>query len=76
VGWLLPPGTPTPEESALLDPAGGPRFGSEIELGGRILANVWNLVADNPDQLRVDIETLFPRTDAFLPPGVSHIGRG
>ncbi|MEX0980357.1 MAG: putative sugar nucleotidyl transferase [Gemmatimonadota bacterium] len=76
VGWLLPPGTPTPEESALLDPAGEPRFASEIELGGRVLANVWNLVADNADQLRVDIETLFPRTDAFLPPGVNHIGRG
>lgn len=75
-GWLLPPGTPTPSEATLLDPATAPGSGREVELGGRMIGNVWDFVAENPEQLDRDIEALFPRTDAFLPPGISHIGRG
>lgn len=54
VGWCLPPGAPVPEEylGAPEDAAAGPSLAVE----GSLLSGPWDLVAQNPDWLRHDME--------------------
>jgi UDP-N-acetylglucosamine diphosphorylase / glucose-1-phosphate thymidylyltransferase / UDP-N-acetylgalactosamine diphosphorylase / glucosamine-1-phosphate N-acetyltransferase / galactosamine-1-phosphate N-acetyltransferase len=74
VGWYAAPGTPNPDRSFLLAPAGG-AADAERTLDGTILEHPWNLVSLNPDQITRDIEALFPdHPPAVLPAGTYHWG--
>lgn len=73
VGWFAPAGSPAPSPEWLLEPVAS---GAPLELPGRILHRVWELVSGNPDQIARDIDALFPVSpEPDLPPGVHHIGR-
>lgn len=75
VGWLVPGGADAPSGEALSSPAdaGGP--GVAIELPGRVLRNVWDLMSATPEQIAVDVAALFPSpAPADLPAGVHRIG--
>jgi UDP-N-acetylglucosamine diphosphorylase / glucose-1-phosphate thymidylyltransferase / UDP-N-acetylgalactosamine diphosphorylase / glucosamine-1-phosphate N-acetyltransferase / galactosamine-1-phosphate N-acetyltransferase len=74
VGWVLPAGVDSPDPATLLEPE-SLRFPEVHEVPGRVLGQVWDVVAGNSDQLRLDIHEIHPRSDAFLPPGVNHLGR-
>lgn len=74
VGWLAPSGTPSPEAELLLHPElmQGPPV---VDLPGRVLHHVWELVSGNPDQIGRDIVALHPAPPAVQPgPGVYRIG--
>jgi len=59
VGWILPPGDPSPPWELFLNPA--PLPGSiSVEVSGRMLGAVWDLMDQNADQLREDIPRHFP----------------
>jgi UDP-N-acetylglucosamine diphosphorylase / glucose-1-phosphate thymidylyltransferase / UDP-N-acetylgalactosamine diphosphorylase / glucosamine-1-phosphate N-acetyltransferase / galactosamine-1-phosphate N-acetyltransferase len=55
-GWYSPAGVPAPEPDWFRAPEAG--TAAEVELGGRVLANVWDLIGGNTGQLTVDIEAL------------------
>jgi len=75
VGWILPPGIPTPGLEDLLDPL--PLPGSKtLELEGLLLGAPWEFMAQNGQQLRHDIPTFFPGYAAEEIPGCHILGDG
>ncbi len=78
VGWYAPGGTPAPAPGFFDSPQSAPREsadGRPIELPGKVLRNVWDLVSQNPGQITTDISALYPTATARpLPPGVHHWG--
>ncbi|HSJ24992.1 MAG TPA: putative sugar nucleotidyl transferase [Longimicrobiales bacterium] len=53
VGWFAPAGYDTPDNGWFLEPTAGDDVAT---ISGRVLHNVWELVAENPDQLRRDFD--------------------
>jgi UDP-N-acetylglucosamine diphosphorylase/glucosamine-1-phosphate N-acetyltransferase len=75
VGWILPPGPPSPPADAFLDPQ--PLPGSRhVEVQGRLLAAPWELMDQNADQLRNDIPRFFPGYAVGDLPGCHILGDG
>ena len=70
VGWVLPPGTNSPEENDLLDPDGFDMGLPQVEIPGRVLSNIWDLVVGNGEQVSSDVPVLFPESRFTLPEGV------
>lgn len=70
VGWVLPPGTASPEGNALLNPDDFDMGLPRVEIPGRLLLNIWDLVAGNGEQLCSDVPVLFPESRFTLPEGV------
>jgi UDP-N-acetylglucosamine diphosphorylase / glucose-1-phosphate thymidylyltransferase / UDP-N-acetylgalactosamine diphosphorylase / glucosamine-1-phosphate N-acetyltransferase / galactosamine-1-phosphate N-acetyltransferase len=50
-GWYAPPGSPNPDAAWLDHPS---LDGDVVALEGRVLQHVWDLVAENPNQLVLD----------------------
>jgi UDP-N-acetylglucosamine diphosphorylase/glucosamine-1-phosphate N-acetyltransferase len=74
-GWFAPDGTPGPDARffdappSMLDRTGA------VELAGRMIGPVWELMSGNGDQLTTDIRSLFPEPPAVeLPAGAHRIG--
>lgn len=75
VGWILPPGTPTPPPELLADP--GPLEGSEyLDVQGRLLDFPWDLMAWNAEQVAEDVPRFFPGYAADDLPGCHILGDG
>jgi len=70
VGWVLPPGTDSPEENDLLNPNGFDMGLPQVEIPGRVLSNIWDLVAGNGEKVCSDVPALFPESRFTLPEGV------
>lgn len=70
VGWILPPGTDPPDEDDLLNPNDSAMGFPQIELAGRLLANIWDLMAGNGQQLCSDVSSLYPESRFALTEGV------
>lgn len=75
VGWILPPGTPTPKSEDLLAPQPIPRS-TPLDVKGCLLEAPWTLMTENGEQLRHDIPTFFPGYAAEELPGCHIIGDG
>ncbi len=71
VGWFAPAGTPAPDEAFLAEPnAAADRTGA-VELDGRLVGAIWELMARSADQVALDVSALFPAPPrADLPAGV------
>ncbi|HSM37373.1 MAG TPA: putative sugar nucleotidyl transferase [Longimicrobiales bacterium] len=54
-GWYAPPGGPAVQPDWLEDPQGGGKERQGIEVRGRLLRDVWELVTHLPDQLHSDV---------------------
>ncbi|HET7274794.1 MAG TPA: putative sugar nucleotidyl transferase [Longimicrobiaceae bacterium] len=78
VGWFAPAGAPAPPADFFLAPKSATPThdaGAALDLPGRVLRHVWELVSRNPDQVATDIAALYPASTARpLPPGVHHWG--
>ena len=70
VGWVLPPGTDSPEENDLLNPDSIDMGLPRVEIPGRVLSNIWDLVEGNGEQVCSDVPVLFPESRFTLPEGV------
>ncbi|MFV2006498.1 MAG: putative sugar nucleotidyl transferase [Longimicrobiales bacterium] len=76
VGWFLPEGARLISPDQLLSPDDA-RVGGRIELEGRVMAEPWDLVAENHARLILDLQHGFPdSTPPTLPPHVDVIGDG
>lgn len=74
-GWFAPDGTSAPSASffdcppTILDRTGA------VELEGRMIGPVWELVSGTPDQVTADVAGLFPDpADPVLPAGAHRVG--
>jgi len=74
VGWILPGGTDPPSESDLLNPDDSAVGLPQVEIPGRVLANIWDLMAGNGEQVRSDVPALFPESRFTLTEGVHVTG--
>ncbi|MEE2669060.1 MAG: putative sugar nucleotidyl transferase [Gemmatimonadota bacterium] len=74
VGWVLPAGTDLPEGVSVLEPETSPPVFPPLELSGQILETPWELMASNGNQIRSDVEDLFPESQFTLADGVHHSG--
>lgn len=73
-GWFAPDGEPSPSPEWLREPR-SETGSTALELPGRLLENVWQLVLENPEQLTADIHDSFPpETEPSLPDGVYRLG--
>jgi UDP-N-acetylglucosamine diphosphorylase/glucosamine-1-phosphate N-acetyltransferase len=71
VGWFSPAGS----DHAPVERLGGPAGADAVELRGRVLERVWELVSRNPEQIGIDIAALHPAPPApDLRPGVHQWG--
>ena len=70
VGWILPPGTASPSENDLLRPERAEMGFPKVEIPGRVLSNIWDLMAGNGEQVCSDVPVLFPESRFTLPEGV------
>ncbi len=70
VGWIVPPGRPSPRERDLLDPGSSTWDAPAVELDGQVLGEPWELMARNGAQVAVDVNALFPESRFTLPEGV------
>ncbi|MCH7563990.1 MAG: hypothetical protein IH968_09215 [Gemmatimonadetes bacterium] len=76
VGWFLPEGAGSISGDQLLKP-NDTQIGGRIELEGRVLANPWDLIAHNREQLILDLEHAFPKAPhPSRPDGVHVVGEG
>ena len=76
-GWYVPAGGELPPTDALLDPGAAGVVGEALHFRGLLLAKPWDMIARNPEQLTLDIETLFKGTaPPALPAGVHVLGEG
>lgn len=74
-GWFAPEGTPAPDESFFDSPPTIPDRTGAVELEGRMIGPVWELMSGNPDQVAADVAALFPdAADAELPAGAHRFG--
>lgn len=80
VGCFLPRETPGPDPAWLADPEGDLPDADTLEVGGSVLDEAWELVADSADQVARDVRALAPaatlRAEADLPTGVHLLGDG
>ncbi len=74
VGWILPSGADAPNEADLLKPGDSGMDLPHVEIPGRILENMWDLVAHNGEQLCTDVPNFFPESRFTLPDGVQVSG--
>ncbi|MDX1494996.1 MAG: putative sugar nucleotidyl transferase [Longimicrobiales bacterium] len=74
VGWVVPEGSPLPSDEWIRTPGRAPTEGEAVELEGRLVGRLWDLVAENPSQIAEDIGHLWAGDDD--PPGVVRIGSG
>jgi UDP-N-acetylglucosamine diphosphorylase/glucosamine-1-phosphate N-acetyltransferase len=56
VGWIVPPGAPTPPERALLDGTAWTGGGPEVPVPGTLIGEPWDLVAETADAIREQAE--------------------
>jgi UDP-N-acetylglucosamine diphosphorylase / glucose-1-phosphate thymidylyltransferase / UDP-N-acetylgalactosamine diphosphorylase / glucosamine-1-phosphate N-acetyltransferase / galactosamine-1-phosphate N-acetyltransferase len=59
VGWFAPAGAPTPAPGWFEQPDANAE--QEVDLEGRVLTNVWDLVAANPAQIELDFNAAHNR---------------
>lgn len=73
-GWYLPAGAPLPDPGELR--AADARHGDVVEIEGRVLENVWELIVGNPEQVKLDAAAARARGAAVgaLPEHVQLIG--
>jgi UDP-N-acetylglucosamine diphosphorylase/glucosamine-1-phosphate N-acetyltransferase len=75
VGWFAPRGTPTPDESFFLEPSRLVERTGGVELGGKVLGRVWELMIGSGEQVTEDVAALFPDAPApELPAGAYRFG--
>ena len=74
VGWILPDGADPPSERDLLNPDDSAVGLPQVEIPGRVLANIWDLMAGNGEQVRSDVPLLFPESRFTLTEGVHVTG--
>jgi UDP-N-acetylglucosamine diphosphorylase / glucose-1-phosphate thymidylyltransferase / UDP-N-acetylgalactosamine diphosphorylase / glucosamine-1-phosphate N-acetyltransferase / galactosamine-1-phosphate N-acetyltransferase len=75
VGWYAPAGTQPPPRAWFEAPESHLDRTGAVELPGRTLAHVWELMSGNGDQVVEDVAALFPdRRTATLPAGVHQFG--
>lgn len=75
VGWYAPAGTSPPPPGFFARPDAPLDRTGAVELDGRTLGRLWELVAENPEQISADIAALFPdAAPAPLPPGAHRTG--
>lgn len=73
VGWVLPPGTPLPDDQRLLDPGTQTSAaGNTVALDGEVLAWPWHIVAGTPQRVARDIAVLF--SEGHAPPNLIRVG--
>jgi len=70
VGWVLPPGADSPDEKDLLKPDDSAMDFPEVEIPGRVLSNIWDLMAGSGDRVSSDVPVLFPESRFTLAEGV------
>ena len=70
VGWVLPDGTDPPDENDMLNPDDSATGLPQIEIPGRVLPNIWDLMTGNGEQVCSDVPVLFPESRFTLPEGV------
>ena len=76
-GWYVPAGGELPAADALLHPDAAGVAGEPVRFRGVMLKKPWDMIARNPEQVRLDIETLFNGTPPpDLPTGVHVLGEG
>ncbi len=75
VGWVLPPGTDSPDENDLLDPDRSAVDLPRVEIPGRVLQHIWDLMAGNAEQVCIDVPVLFPESRFTLAEGVHVSGK-
>jgi UDP-N-acetylglucosamine diphosphorylase / glucose-1-phosphate thymidylyltransferase / UDP-N-acetylgalactosamine diphosphorylase / glucosamine-1-phosphate N-acetyltransferase / galactosamine-1-phosphate N-acetyltransferase len=74
-GWFAPEGTPAPEAGFFSDPPTILDRTGAVELEGRMIGPVWELMSGNPDQVAADVAALFPgAAETELPEGVHRFG--
>ena len=78
-GWYAPAGSPSPPAEFFLEPdryVGELSASGEVRVPGRAIANLWNLISGNADQIAADVEALFPAaSQPDLGPGVYQWGK-
>jgi UDP-N-acetylglucosamine diphosphorylase/glucosamine-1-phosphate N-acetyltransferase len=74
VGWILPDGTDAPSESDILNPDDSATDLPRVEIRGRVLSDIWDLVAGNGDQVCSDVSVFFPESRFTLTEGVHVTG--
>ena len=70
VGWVLPAGTDPPDENDMLNPDDSAMGFPQVEIPSQVLANIWDLMAGNGDQVCSDVPVLFPESRFTLTEGV------
>ena len=70
VGWILPDGTDPPDEKDILNPHDSTMGLPQVEIPGRVLQNIWDLMAGNGEQVCSDVPVLFPESRFTLTGGV------
>ena len=74
-GWVLPDGAALPSELWVRDPdAATTELGKALEIPGTLLARPWDLVAQNADCIRRDVEALWGESGEVE--GVLRVGDG
>lgn len=74
VGWVLPDGTDPPDENCMLNPDDSAMGLPRVEVPGRVLPNIWDLMAANGEQVCKDVPVLFPESRFTLTEGVRVTG--
>ena len=75
VGWVVPPGEPSPPSDLFLRPGVLPGS-TTVEVSGRLPGAVWDLMEQNADQLREDLPRHFPGYAVEEIPGSHILGDG
>lgn len=76
-GWFAPEGTPAPGPDFFASPPATTDRTGAVELEGRMIGSVWELMSANGEQLRIDVAALFPApVPVDLPDGVYRLGDG
>lgn len=76
-GWYAAAGEPHPPPDFFLAPdRTAPRELPVVELEGRLLARVWELVTENAEQIGRDVAALAPAGATDLPQGCYRLGSG
>jgi len=74
-GWFAPEGTPAPEPEFFAHPPMILDRTGAVELEGRMIGPVWELMSGNPGQVAADVAALFPDAgDADLPAASHRFG--
>ena len=70
VGWILPPGGDSPSHDDLLEPNDSAVDLPRVEIPGRVLENIWDLMSGSGEQVCSDVPVLFPESRFTLAEGV------